>query len=676
MDLRQQTAAAATRYRDTARERRDVKRRQKAEGTRVVDTPERVRARASRLVQAGQLTPEAVVKAVVPGEAVEPHVLLERIIDASNDLQGVNFLPRGGRAARTVARISYDRRGRLVAAGTGSLVAPRLLLTNNHVLPDLATAEQAVAEFNCEMDLDNLTGTIAAYRLDPQTLFLTDEHLDYTLVAVQGGPDGRWPGEEFGWNRLVAQQGKIATGEPVNVVGHPMGRLKECAIRRNSLLTLLDDFIHYATDTEPGNSGSPVFNDQWEIVALHHSGVPRTDDDGNWLKPDGSRWRPADGDDAIDWIANEGARVSVLLRHLAGRPVSDAQREVLAELGPQALPAGPAVAPAAVAPAAEIETPARPAEVAASEARVGLTGRRGPFGGATQLVYLHGRGQEGKDPQALRAKWTAGLDKGLALAGLPAVDAADAWFPFYGDAIAGSLAAREALVLDPAAAEDDPAEALAPRDPSTRSVYESLIQEAAERAGLPAGAADSTVEQEGFGDLVGRLQKQLSWVGNRSGLDQVLIATIFRDVAAYLDRDEVRNLVLDTVLATVPTSGKLVLVSHSLGTVVAMDLLTRLPDRVEVVQLVTAGSPLGMDTVFKRLLSGGPHRPDRVGEWLNAWCPADAVAIGCPLRDNWGNRLTELITNNPKDRAHSIEEYLADGRVAEGIGTALGATRP
>jgi endonuclease G, mitochondrial len=63
-----------------------------------------------------------------------------------------------------------------------------------------------------------------------------------------------------------------------------------------------------------------------------------------------------------------------------------------------------------------------------------------------------------------------------------------------------------------------------------------------------------------------------------------------------------------------------VLVSHSLGTVVAMDLLTRLPDQVEVVQLVTAGSPLGMDSVFKRLLSGGPRRPDQVGGWLNAWC--------------------------------------------------------
>jgi endonuclease G, mitochondrial len=670
MDRRQQMAAAAKRYREMARDRKELKRRQKAEGTRVVDTPERVRARAVRLAQAGQLQPEALVKAIAPGEQLEPHVLLERIIDATNDLQAVNFLTKGTRAARTVARISYDRRSRLVPAGTGSLVGSRLLLTNNHVLPDVATAELAVAEFNCEVDLDDVAGTIATYRLDPQVLFLTDEQLDYTLVAVQAGADGRTPGQGFGWNRLIAEQGKIAMGEPVNVAGHPMGRLKEIAIRNNSLQTVLEEFLHYDSDTEPGNSGSPVFNDQWEIVALHHSGVPRTDDEGNWLKRDGTRWRPEDGDDSIDWIANEGARVSVLLRHLADQQLSDQERAVLAELGPQALPATRPVAGTGIpAGGPTTGTPTRPEAVPSAARSAGLVGRKASVVGATQMVFLHGRRQEGKDPQALRAKWTAGLAKGLALAGRPAVEAADVWFPFYGDTFADSLGAREAAVLDPVDAELDPAGALAPRDPSTRSLYESLIEEAAERAGLPPQAA--AVEDEGLGNLVGKLQKQLSWLANRSGLDQVLIAAVFRDVAAYLDRDDIRELVLDTVLQTVPTSGKLVLVSHSLGTVVAMDLLTRLPDQVEVVQLVTAGSPLGMDSVFKRLLAGGPQRPDRVGGWLNAWCPADAVAIGCPLRDHWGDRLTEVVTNNPKDRAHSIEEYLADARVAGAIGTAI-----
>ena len=30
--------------------------------------------------------------------------------------------------------------------------------------------------------------------------------------------------------------------------------------------------VQYVTSTLPGSSGSPVFNDNWEVVALQHSG--------------------------------------------------------------------------------------------------------------------------------------------------------------------------------------------------------------------------------------------------------------------------------------------------------------------------------------------------------------------------------------------------------------------
>lgn len=92
MDRRQQLAATAERYREMARDRKGLKRRKKAEGLRLVGTPERVRARAACLAQTGQLQPEALVKGIASAEQPERHILLEGIIGATNDLEGVNFL--------------------------------------------------------------------------------------------------------------------------------------------------------------------------------------------------------------------------------------------------------------------------------------------------------------------------------------------------------------------------------------------------------------------------------------------------------------------------------------------------------------------------------------------------------------------------------------------------------
>lgn len=673
MNPRAQTDAAAARFRNTKAERTENERRQRTGATRLVATPDQIEARVARLATAGAVSPDAILRAIPADEHVERTMLLERIIDETNDLQSVNFLSRGVRAVRTVGRISGHADGRVIPFGTGFLVAPGLVLTNNHVLPTAADASGAVLELNCENDADNVPGTIVTYRLAPAELFLTDVALDYSLVAVSPGPDGRRPGLEFGWNRLVHQQGKVVVGENLNVVGHPQGRFKEVALRNNTLVNELEHFLHYETDTEPGNSGSPVFNDQWEVVALHHSGIPRTDARGNWLRADGTRWQPGDGDAAVHWIANEGIRVSVLLSHLFGGNLTAAQFEQLAELGPQAVPAGSVTTPADASDAAAprgTRTPARRRSRVESTTRTGLAARGPAYDDGTHVIFLHGRSQHGKDPVRLRANWVAGLTAGLATAGLPPVDAADIWFPYYGDVLQAATG-REATTSREAVTgwgamtswgEVTGREAVT--GPAAGPVYEELLNEAAELAGMPPTRHGPDDRERWTDAVIAGLRKPLAWLADRSGLEEEIIASRLLDVAAYLDDATVRDRVLDAVLECVPTSGRAVLVGHSLGTVVAMDLLTRLPDELTVDVLITAGSPLGLDGVHKRLLVGGPRRPERVGTWVNAWCAADAVAIGCPLASTWGGEVVDVMTENAKDRAHDIAEYLSDERVA------------
>ncbi|CCK32314.1 V8-like protein Glu-specific endopeptidase-like protein [Streptomyces davaonensis JCM 4913] len=648
-EQRRQVADAARRYRESAKAREQVEARA-AQGVPFPDTPQELAARAERILSRGGVPTTAVVDRIhaEPLDLPQTH---ERIIGLSNDLQAANFLPRGARAARTVARISLRRDGRELPLGTGFLVSPRLLMTNHHVLPDADFAATCFAEFDAQIGIDNSPDDIVRFEFAPAELFLAHEPLDFALVALAPADDAVPPGEIFGWNRLSVRTGKLVLGELVNVIGHPSGRLKEIALRDNKLVTRLDDFLHYRTDTEPGNSGSPVFNDQWEVVALHHLGVPETDASGRPLRKDGTAWQQGDGEDTLSWVANEGVRVSSVLRHLASLRPTPAQRALLTAMGPESGLGGPPPHEAA-ATVGDLQ----PAGLAVAErtAATGLRARGGAFGGERHLVFLHGRSQQGKNPEALRREWAAGLNKGLTHAGLPTLDPADAWFPYYGDQLANLIGGEESVAGTP------PAEGT--------EVYEQLLLEAATRSGMPD---DGPSAEEGLDSAVRKLRRALGWVAARSDLDEWTIDTVFRDVAKYLSEPRVRDGVLDTVAATLPDRGELVFVTHSLGTVVGMDLLSRLPSGIERVALVTVGSPLGMDAVNRGLLAGGPHRPKDVHSWVNAWCPADAVAIGCPLRDRrWGG-IDQPEVVNGKDRAHNIAEYLGHATVAGPIGRAL-----
>ncbi|WP_030232483.1 trypsin-like serine peptidase [Streptomyces sp. NRRL S-455] len=682
--LHEQAAAeAARRYEDSTAERERVEGRLAA-GVRFPDAPDALAARADRILDRGGLSPSAVV-ADIHREAMDLPQANERVIDLSNELQAWSFLPRGVRAGATVARITLRRDGRELPHGTGFMVSPRLMMTNHHVLPDEDFARQCFAEFNAQVTVDNVPDAAVRLEFDPGSFFAADRRLDFALVAVTPAQDGLPPGEIFGWNRLSVQLGKLVLGEKVNIIGHPDGRLKEIVLRDNAVLVRLDDFVHYRTDTRPGNSGSPVFNDQWEVVALHHSGVPKRDDQGRVLRQDGRPWQPGDGDDAIDWVANEGVRISSVLRHLAGLDLAPGRRALLAEMGPDSgldqSVAAPAPQPehttpdvpgvtAPTVPAVPVTVPMTVSETRSQPPKKGRPARSTAFGGRRHLVFLHGRDQQGKEPDDLRRNWTAGLNRGLTLASLPPLDPDDVWFPFYGTRLAGLVSGREstaeAVGLDQVNAAAA-AEVFAAESPT--GSYEQLLYEAAARAGMPQ---DGPATTEGFGaGLVGALHRPLSWLATRSDVDEWTIATFLRDVDLYLGDSAVRQSVLDSVMETMPATGEVVLVTHSLGTVVGMDLLTRLPDGLDPVLLVTAGSPLGLDGVNERLLARGPHRPPRVRDWVNVWCPTDAVAIGCPLEDERWGKLTQLAVSNGRDRAHKIEEYLSHPGAAGAIGSVL-----
>lgn len=217
---------------------------------------------------------------------------LEKIIGA-NHLKSIAWLERGLQAARAVCRIVTPH-----GLGTGFLVGNDRLLTNYHVLPDAERAARSHAEFNFQEDLRGHLLEVSRYPLLRDD-FKADAELDYALVRV-----GSYPASPplDGWGSLPLHGGPVPEiGEHVSIIQHPGGGPKQIAAAANQVVNRYEHRLQYTTDTLPGSSGSPVFNDDWKVVALHRAG-------GNLLIN-------ARGD---RMFANEGIVVEAILERSGG----------------------------------------------------------------------------------------------------------------------------------------------------------------------------------------------------------------------------------------------------------------------------------------------------------------------------------------------------------------------
>ncbi len=210
---------------------------------------------------------------------------LERKIDEhfekvfqTADFLPVSFLMVGAERAKAVCRIRTS-----TSLGTGFLVARNILMTNHHVLETAAEAGRSVAEFGFEADSATLR-----VPLNPSRFFINDEDLDFAICALEEGFV-----EDVAPIVLRRNPALVTRNERVSIIQHPRGRPKEVALHENDVTRVRDKVIWYHTDTEPGSSGSPVFNQAWELVALHHAG-----------------WHD-NGD-----VKNEGIRISAIVEHI------------------------------------------------------------------------------------------------------------------------------------------------------------------------------------------------------------------------------------------------------------------------------------------------------------------------------------------------------------------------
>jgi endonuclease G, mitochondrial len=250
---------------------------------------ERSRAYATRMQK------RAIVKA--GAEAIQGDTL---------DFLPCSFLSEGAALRRAVAYIEVNIPSD-PSIGTGFLISPNLLLTNQHVVANAIAASAATVTFDREIDELGKPRETTVFALDPDrcALFSPEEELDYALVALGARHSGSQTVADFGFCPLSDTPDRHVIGMNVNIVQHPRGMRKIVALRNNLLTARRETKLLYETDTEPGSSGAPVFSDSWDVVALHHWGAPMDDVDDNG-KP-------------IPQNVNEGIRISAIVRDLRTR---------------------------------------------------------------------------------------------------------------------------------------------------------------------------------------------------------------------------------------------------------------------------------------------------------------------------------------------------------------------
>jgi V8-like Glu-specific endopeptidase len=220
---------------------------------------------------------------------------LETVINSVGNFLDIHLLNGALYCARAVGRVEVPEG---TARGTGFLIGPDLLLTNNHVLSNAGDLEEGVVRFGYYNDTSGVPEKGKVVKMKPGFFFTSPAvELDYSLVQLQEMPVRKTVSEkqltkpmaelaQMGKHRgyLVLMPNKPPERSRVNIIQHPRGDPLKVVMTQNYVDSCTDTRLLYVADTMDGSSGSPVFNQKWEVVALHHSGAPYPSDTGNAVK--------------------------------------------------------------------------------------------------------------------------------------------------------------------------------------------------------------------------------------------------------------------------------------------------------------------------------------------------------------------------------------------------------
>jgi S1-C subfamily serine protease len=231
----------------------------------------------------------------------------------NDSFQTYSWYIKGLNACSAVARIGETTD---VGVGSGFLLdgsvisaaynGQIVLLTNAHVVSDDPKANHgSLIPGRSVATLETVDKTLA---LKFKNIICTSpvSDLDYTVLSFDDSSQAELQKHR---NEICAY---TVAGPPVPdskqrvyIIGHPWGGILRISLQDNIFLACNDRFMQYRTPTVPGSSGSPVFDDNWELIGIHHAGgenMPLLDPLGTYGK------------------ANEGILIGAICQHCPKNP--------------------------------------------------------------------------------------------------------------------------------------------------------------------------------------------------------------------------------------------------------------------------------------------------------------------------------------------------------------------
>lgn len=128
---------------------------------------------------------------------------------------------------------------------------------------------------------------------------------------------------------------------------------------------------------------------------------------------------------------------------------------------------------------------------------------------------------------------------------------------------------------------------------------------------------------------------------------------------------EIRDLLKQALRPMLANNGKVLLIGHSLGSVIAYDTLwelshlERLPGKIDV--FLTIGSPLGMNYIQRRLMgnnrTGKKRYPTNIRRWVNISSVGDITALDRVFADDFAPMLSLGIIETIEDHCDGIYNF-------------------